>query len=61
MSRGLHGDPKREKMDELLRNMMEINGYKVIVVQSKDLDDPEMMRNHLKHIADTIGRPITRT
>ena len=54
MSRSLHGDPKRQKMDELLRNMMEINGYKVIIVQSKDLNDPEMMRNHLRHIAEAM-------
>lgn len=55
MSRGLHGDPKRQKMDELIREMLSMNGYQVIIVQSRDLDDPEMMRQHLRNIGNAIG------
>jgi len=40
MSRGLHGDPKTAQMDQYIRGMLEVLGYKVIVVQSRDLDDP---------------------
>ncbi|MFH1737955.1 MAG: helicase-related protein [bacterium] len=56
MSRHLHGDPKQAKKDEILRQAIELDGYKVIIIQSKDLDDPEAMRHHLKNIAQAIGR-----
>jgi very-short-patch-repair endonuclease len=56
MSRHLHGDPKQAQKDELLRQALELDGYKVIIVQSKDLDDPEAMRHHLRDIAEAIGK-----
>ncbi len=56
MSRGLHGDPKTAQMDQLIRGMLELLGYKVIVVQSRDLDDPQAVRQHLKNIALALGR-----
>ena len=34
MSRGLHGDPKTAQRDQLIRGMLELDGYTVIVVQS---------------------------
>lgn len=37
--------------------MLELDGYKVIVIQSRDLNDPEVMRQHLKNVADAMGRP----
>jgi ATP-dependent helicase YprA (DUF1998 family) len=56
MSRGLHGDPKTAQRDQLIRGMLELDGYKVIVVQSRDLNDPQAVREHLKNIAEAIGR-----
>ncbi len=56
MSRNLHGDPKTMKKDNLRRQLMELEGYKVIIVQSRDLSDPEAMRLHLTKIAQAIGR-----
>lgn len=56
MSRGLHGDPKTAQRDQLIRGMLELDGYKVIVVQSRDLDDPQAVRQHLRNIAQAIGR-----
>jgi hypothetical protein len=56
MSRGLHGDPKTAQRDQLIRSMLELDGYKVIVVQSRDLDDPQAVRQHLKSIAQAMGR-----
>jgi hypothetical protein len=56
MSRGLHGDPKTTQRDQLVRSMLEIDGYTVIVVQSRDLDDPQAVRQHLKSIAQAMGR-----
>jgi hypothetical protein len=56
MSRGLHGDPKTAQRDQLIRGMLELDGYKVIVVQSRDLNDPQAVRQHLKNIAEAMGR-----
>ena len=56
MSRGLHGDPKQAKKDLLIRGALEADDYKVVVVQSRDLADPEAVRQHLKNIAEAIGR-----
>jgi hypothetical protein len=33
-----------------------LNRYPVIVVQKRDLDDPQAVRQHLKNIALAIGR-----
>lgn len=56
MSRGLHGDPKTAKRDQLLRDGLELDGYTVVVVQSRDLNDPEAMRSHLSAVAAAVGR-----
>src|SRR4029077_2863395 len=56
MSRGLHGDPKTAQRDQLIRQMLELDGYKVIVVQSRDLNDPQAVRQHLRNIGQAIGR-----
>ena len=56
MSRNLHGDPKTAQRDQLIRQMLELDGYKVIVVQSRDLDDPQAVRQHLRNIAQAMGR-----
>ena len=57
MSRNLHGDPKRAEKDNLIRKAIELDGYQVIVVQSKDLSDPRVMSMHLDKIAKAIGKP----
>jgi hypothetical protein len=56
MSRGLHGDPNVARKDQIIRQAVEIDGYTVIVVQRRDLDDPQAVRQHLKNIAQAIGR-----
>jgi G:T-mismatch repair DNA endonuclease (very short patch repair protein) len=56
MSRHLHGDPRTAQRDQLIRQALELDGYKVIVVQSRDLDDPEAVRQHLRSIAQALGR-----
>jgi hypothetical protein len=56
MSRALHGDLKTAQRDQLIRGMLELDGYKVIVVQSRDLNDPQAVRQHLRNIAQAIGR-----
>jgi hypothetical protein len=56
MSRGLHGDPKIAKKDQIIRQAIELDGWTVIVVQSRDLNDPQAVRLHLRNIAQTMGR-----
>jgi hypothetical protein len=56
MSRGLHGDPNIARKDQIIRQAVEFDGYKVIVVQSRDLDDPQAVRLHLRSIAQAMGR-----
>ncbi|MBI3466438.1 MAG: DUF1998 domain-containing protein [Planctomycetes bacterium] len=56
MSRGLHGDPNVARKDQIIRQAIELDGYKVIVVQSRDLDNPEAVRHQLRGIAKAIGR-----
>jgi len=36
--------------------MLELDGYTVIVVQSRDLNDSQAVRQHLRNIAQAIGR-----
>jgi len=56
MSRGLHGDPNMAKKDHIIRGAIELDGYTVIVVQSRDLNDPQAVRQHLRNIAQAMGR-----
>lgn len=56
MSRGLHGDPNVARKDQIIRQAIELDGYKVIVVQKRDLDDPQAVRLHLRGIAQAMGR-----
>ena len=56
ISRGLHGDPRTARRDQLIRGMLELDGYTVIVIQARDLDDPQAVRMHLKNIAEAMGR-----
>jgi hypothetical protein len=56
MSRHLHGDEKTAQRDQLIRQMLELDGYKIIVIQSRDLTDPQAVRLHLRNIAKAISR-----
>ena len=56
MSRNLHGDPKTAREDQIRRMAMESDGYQVIVIQTRDLNDPQALRLHLRNIAQAMGR-----
>lgn len=49
-------DPRTAQMDQLIRQMLELDGYTVIVIQSRELDDPQALRQHLRNIAQAVGR-----
>ena len=42
---GLHGDPNIAKKDHIIRGAIELDGYTVIVVQSRDLTIPRLCGN----------------
>ena len=56
MSRSLHGDPNIARKDHIIRQALEVDDYKVIVVQKRDLDDPQAVRLHLRNIAQAMGQ-----
>ncbi|HAV32787.1 MAG TPA: hypothetical protein DCX79_12355 [Planctomycetaceae bacterium] len=56
MSRNLHGDPNQARKDQLIRQALELDGYTVIVIQKRDLDNPQATRLHLKNISRALGR-----
>jgi Domain of unknown function (DUF1998)/Helicase conserved C-terminal domain len=56
MSRNLHGDPRVAQQDRIRRMAMEDDGYQVIVIQSRDLNDAQALRLHLRNIAQAMGR-----
>ena len=45
-----------DEREQLIRVMLELDGYTVIVVQSRDLNDAQAVRQHLKSIAQAMGR-----
>jgi hypothetical protein len=45
-----------DEREQLIRVMLELDGYTVIIVQSRDLDDAQAVRQHLKSIAQAMGR-----
>lgn len=59
-SRNLHGDPRTAQRDQLIRQMLELDGYTVIVIQSRDLDDPEAVGWHLRKCLDRNRRKQRR-
>ena len=44
------------RRDQLIRGMLELDGYKVIVVQPRHLNDTQAVRQHLRNIAEAMGR-----
>lgn len=56
MCRSLHGDPNLARKDQIIRQALKVDDYKVIVVQKRDLDDPQAVRLHLRNIAQAMGR-----
>ena len=56
MSQGLARRSEYGEEGHIIRQAIEVDGYKVIVVQSRDLNDPQAVRQHLRNIAQAMGR-----
>ena len=56
LSKGIHGNMERHQMDRMIRERLEEEGMDVIEIASSDLDDPEVMKRHLKRISVKLRR-----
>ena len=50
LSKEIHGNAERRRMDLIIRNILESKGIKVIEIASSDLNDPEIMNLHFQKI-----------
>ena len=60
LSKGIHGNAERTKIDRIMREQLECDGIDVIEIAAADLIDPEAMKRHLKRIAVKLRRPDLR-
>lgn len=54
LSKGIHGHPNRQRVDQMIRQQLEADGWSVIVVASSDLSDPEAMVLHFRRLAHAL-------
>ena len=57
LSRQIHGNVDRQKVDMMIRTLLAHQGYQVIVIPASALDDPIMMKFHLMELAQAIHIP----
>ena len=57
LSKGIHGNPDRARIDRMIREQLECDGIDVIEIASSDLSDREALRRHLKRIAVKLRKP----
>ncbi len=55
LSREIHGNAERRRMDLIVRNILESKGIKVIEIASSDLNDPEIMNLHIIRISGLLN------
>ena len=60
LSKGIHGNAERTKIDRVIREQLECDGIDVVEIAAADLIDPEAMKRHLKRIAVKLRRPDLR-
>ena len=54
LSKGIHGNEERQKIDNLIRTILRSEGWHVEEIASSALDDPEMMKHHLRSLAKAL-------
>ncbi|MFA4935953.1 MAG: helicase-related protein [Candidatus Methanoperedens sp.] len=55
LSKGIHGNQERQHVDSIIRAILRSNGYHVEEISSSTLDDPELLKFHLRSIAIAIN------
>ena len=56
LSKNIHGNEERRRIDIIIRQQLESMGFDVIEIASSDLNDPEALRLSLKRIAAKMRR-----
>ncbi len=54
LSKGIHGNQERQQIDSIIRTILRNQGYHVEEISTTTLDDPELLRFHLKSIANAL-------
>jgi len=54
LSKGIHGNEERQKIDSLIRTILRSEGWHVEKIPSSALDDPEMMKHYLRSLAKAL-------
>ena len=55
LSKAIHGNEERQRIDNLIRAVVKSEGYEVIEIAASHLDDPEIMKYHYKSIASALN------
>lgn len=56
LSKGIHGNEERMKVDHYIRTILRSKGINVIEIAASDLDDPKVMNMHLGIIGNVIKK-----
>jgi SOS-response transcriptional repressor LexA len=54
LSKNIHGNTKRQQVDEIIRGELEDLGWKVVVIAASHLDDPVLLTAGFKRIARSL-------
>ena len=55
LSKGIHGNPKRQWNDPYIMTYFRSHGNEVMEIASSDLDDPKVMNMHFKNIINSLS------
>lgn len=56
LSKGIHGNEERQRVDNLIRTVLRNEGWHVEEISASSLDDPEIMKYHLKSLGHALKR-----
>ncbi|MFW6121517.1 MAG: DUF1998 domain-containing protein, partial [Petrotogales bacterium] len=54
LSKNLHGNEERQKIDNLIRTILRSQGYHVEEISASALDDPEILKYHLRSLSNAL-------
>ncbi|MBU7017131.1 MAG: DEAD/DEAH box helicase [Theionarchaea archaeon] len=55
LSKNIHGNEERRKVDLLIRNLLRCQGYDVVEIAVSELDDPELLKSHLRLLGHVLN------
>jgi hypothetical protein len=55
LSKNIHGNEERQKIDTLIRNQLRCQEYEVVEIAVSELDDPELLKSHLRFLAHALN------